>query len=324
MWLRCLMPPLLRNLSLLTLQWEVDSIVISAKDYGKGILGFTVVLIFVFFILAGVLNKLVSRSIVNPLKNVLNIIPKVQEGEFTARIQVISNDEIGQLGEAGNVMIKGLEEREMLKAAFGRYVTPEIRDEILSGRIPLDGELKEVTVLFADLRNFTPLSEDNEPKTVVKIINAYFTEMASSIQAHSGLVIQFIGDEIEAVFGAPLPLENHPVKAVNAALEMRSRLSLVNDRLKMQGHTPLRHGIGIHTGQVVAANIGSPESLSYALVGDTVNLASRIQELNKQTNTDMLISETTRSHLDREIPAKKLPIFKVKGKIDPISVYHIS
>jgi len=318
-----MVPMAILLITLLTLQWEVDSTVITAKDYGKGILSFTVVLIIVFFVLAGVLNKLVSRSIVNPLKNVLSIIPKIQEGDFTARIQIISNDEIGILGEAGNAMIKGLEEREMLRAAFGRYVTPEIRDEILSGRIPLDGELKEVTVLFADLRNFTPLAEANEPKAVVKIINAYFTEMASSIQKHSGLVIQFIGDEIEAVFGAPLSLENHPMKAVEAALEMRSRLKSVNDRFKMQGRSPLRHGIGIHTGQVVAANIGSPDRLSYALVGDTVNLASRIQELNKQLNTDILISETTQFHIDKEIPIKKLPTINVKGKSEPISVFKI-
>jgi adenylate cyclase len=106
-------------------------------------------------------------------------------------------------------MIKGLKEREMLRDAFGKYFTPEIRDEIIRGRIPLDGELKEVTVMFADLRNFTPLAEADDPKTVVKIINSYFTEMATSIQKHSGLVLQFIGDEIEDVFGAPLSLENH-------------------------------------------------------------------------------------------------------------------
>ena len=175
--------------------------------------------------------------------------------------------------------------------------------------------------MFADLRNFTPLAEANDPKTVVKIINAYFTEMARSIQKYSGLVLQFIGDEIEAVFGAPLWLENHSVKAVQAALEMRVGLNLVNDRLKMQGHTPLRHGIGIHTGKVVAANIGSPDRLSYALVGDSVNIASRIQELNKQLDTDILMSETTQIGLDKVVPVKKLPTVTVKGKIEPISVF---
>lgn len=318
-----MVPMTILVITLLTLQWEVESVAISAKDYGKGILIFTVVLVIVFFVLAGVLNKFVSRSIVNPLKKVLAIIPKIQEGDYTARIQVISNDEIGLLGDAGNAMIMGLEEREMLRAAFGKYVTPEIRDEILSGRIPLDGEFRQVSVLFADLRNFTPLAEANDPKTVVKIINAYFTEMASSIQQKSGLVLQFIGDEIEAVFGAPLSLENHPVKAVQAALEMRMRLDLVNNRLKKQGHPPLRHGIGIHTGQVVAANIGSPDRLSYALVGDTVNLASRIQELNKQLGTDILISETTQSRLNNAVPVKKLPTIKVKGKIEPIAVFKV-
>jgi len=318
-----MVPMAILVITLLTLQWEVDAVTISAKDYGRGILRFTVVLVIVFFVLAGALNKFVSRSIVDPLKNVLAIIPKVQEGDYSARIQIICNDEIGRLGEAGNAMIMGLKEREMLRAAFGKYVTPEIRDEILRGRIPLDGELKEVTVMFADLRNFTTLAEANDPKTVVKIINAYFTEMATSIQKHSGLVLQFIGDEIEAVFGAPLSLENHSIMAVQAALEMRLGLDLVNDRLQKQGHTPLCHGIGIHTGNVVAANIGSPDRLSYALVGDTVNIASRIQELNKQLDTDILISETTQLGIDKEIPVKKLPTIKVKGKIEPVSVFKV-
>ena len=147
--------------------------------------------------------------------------------------------------------------------------------------------------------------------------------MAFAIQQHSGLVLQFIGDEIEAVFGAPLPLENHPVLAVRAALEMRRRLDVVNDQLKQQGHGPLQHGIGIHTGPVVAANIGSPDRLSYALVGDTVNLASRIQSLNKQLGSDILLSAMTQTALDKDITLEKLPATTIKGKREPVEIFRV-
>jgi class 3 adenylate cyclase len=224
-------------------------------------------------------------------------------------------------------MVDEIIEKERLKTkildAFGKYVTHEVRDQILEGRIPLDGETKDVTVLFADLRDFTTLAESTPPKEVIKIINGYFSEMADAIGQHHGLVLQFIGDEIEAVFGAPLELENHPTYAVRAALAMRERLILVNDKLQQQGYRHLSHGIGIHTGNVVAANIGSEDRLSYALVGDTVNVASRIQGLNKEFNTDILISATTRARLEASINVEKLPATAVKGKIEPVEIFKL-
>ncbi|UCD88661.1 MAG: GAF domain-containing protein [Desulfobacterales bacterium] len=224
-------------------------------------------------------------------------------------------------------MVDEIIEKERLKTkimdAFGKYVTHEVRDQILEGRIPLDGETKDVTVLFADLRDFTTLAESTPPKEVIKIINGYFSEMADAIVQHHGLVLQFIGDEIEAVFGAPLALENHPTHAARAALAMRERLVLVNDKLQQQGYRHLSHGIGIHTGNVVAANIGSEDRLSYALVGDTVNVASRIQGLNKEFNTDILISATTRARLEDSINVEKLPATTVKGKIEPVEIFKL-
>ena len=207
--------------------------------------------------------------------------------------------------------------------AFGKYVSKAVRDEILGGRIPLDGESKEVTVLFSDLRDFTMIAETSAPKDVVRIINDYFTDMSDAIQRHHGLVLQYVGDEIEAVFGAPIALADHPNHAVRAALEMRNRLELVNDKLKRKGYSALGHGIGIHTGHVVAANIGSPDRLSYTLVGDTINVASRIQELNKAFNTDILISATTRAYLDPNIKVEKLPERTVKGKKKPVEIFRL-
>ncbi len=215
------------------------------------------------------------------------------------------------------------EQKRLLKEAFGKYVAQEVRDYVLSGRIPLDGELKNVTVLFADLRNFTPLVDSTPPKEVVRILNDYFSEMAPAISRHRGSLLRYVGDEIFAVFGAPLPLKDHPLHAVETALEMRRLLVVVNENLEQQGYGPLKHGVGIYSGPVVAANIGSPNRLSYDLVGDTVNLASRIQELTKTFDADILISATTRTGLGDNFEVEKLPSTTVKGKKEPVEIYKV-
>ena len=215
-------------------------------------------------------------------------------------------------------------ERDFIRETFGKYVDDKVRDEILSKNISLDGEFKEVTVLFADLRGFAGLVNSTPPKEVVRILNHYFKEMSEAIKKHHGLVLQFIGDEIEAVFGAPVSLEGHQQLAVKAALEMQRRLSAVNIKLINQGFDPLSHGIGIHTGKVLAANIGSPDRLSYAMVGEAVNIASRLQELNKMFGSDILISATTNDSVTNFIKTVKLPLTKPKGFDEAIEIYKIN
>jgi class 3 adenylate cyclase len=210
-----------------------------------------------------------------------------------------------------------------LKESFGRYLSREVRDEILSGRIPLDGEFKDVTVLFADLRDFTPMVETTPPKEVVRIMNIYFKEMAETIREHRGLVLQYIGDEIMAVFGAPAPLMDHAALALKAALEMRKRLNVVNHMLEQQGHRALRNGIGIHSGEALAANIGGGDRITYSLIGDTVNLASRLQGLSKTFGTDIIISEDTLARLGGTVRVKKLPTTPIKGKTRLVDIYEV-
>ena len=267
---------------------------------------------------------LVSSNLTKSLRDMIRVLGAVRNGQFDLRVRVTSNDEIGYAGDVINEMNRGLQERDFIKETFGKYVASEVRDEILAGRVPLDGEMKEVTVLFADLRNFTPMVEAHPPKEVVRIINGYFKEMAEAIRTHHGLVLQFIGDEIEAVFGAPLSRPDHPVMAVQAALDMQRRLRSVNEALQAQGYQPLAHGIGIHTGEVLAANIGSPDRLSYALVGDTVNLASRLQGLNKEFGTEIILSGTTRTRLDDRFTPAPLPSTRVKGKSYPVEIFSLS
>jgi adenylate cyclase len=270
------------------------------------------------------LTFLVSHNLTQPLREIIQVLRSVRSGVFDKKIRVTSNDEIGYTGDVINEMNEGLIERDFIKTTFGKYVSQEIRDEILAGRIPLDGEMKTVTVLFADLRNYTPMVEKTAPKEVVKLLNGYFKEMDEAIRSHHGLVLQYIGDEIEAVFGAPVYREDHPSLAVQAALEMEKRLRDFNKEVEGRGFPPLAHGIGIHTGEVVAANIGSPDRLSYTLVGDTVNLASRVQDLNKEMGTEILITEATRAGLRETLSPKALPAVRVKGKAQEIQIYTFS
>ena len=263
----------------------------------------------------------VSRSVAAPLGDVEKAMDRVGRGDLGARAPVVSHDEIGAVAEGFNRMVAGLRDRERIRETFGKYVSPEVRDEILAGRVSLAGHMREVTILFSDLRDFTPWVESHPPDEVVRDINAYFTLMEGAIRAHGGLVVQFIGDEIEAVFGAPVADTHHADHAVASALEMCRRLEEWNETRRASGAVMLRHGIGIHTGEVLAASIGSPERLSYALVGDPVNLASRIQSLTQDGGGVVLGSGETVRRLKDRVDLEPLPAVRVKGRMAEVEVF---
>ena len=274
-------------------------------------------------VLSIALSLVVSKSVSAPLEEMETAMKEVEKGNLDARIKVVSNDEIGAVGEGFGRMIKGLKESEAIKESFGKYISREIRDEILSGRVPLDGEMTRATMLFSDLRDFTPFVESTHPKQVVSIMNQYFSEMAEAIKRNNGLILQYVGDEIEAVFGAPVAHDDHPDMAACAALDMKKGLIRLNERLKAQGIAPFRHGIGIHTGAVLAGIIGSKERSSYALVGDTVNLASRIQGLTKEFACDIILSQTTHDLIAGNYQMEALRAVRVKGKSQEILTYKL-
>ena len=290
----------------------------------ENMLAFIVFIVAVGALAAIGLSLYVAGSVAGPLGQVRSAMREVEQGELDTRCLVVSNDEIGAVAEGFNRMVGGLRDREFLKETFGKYVSREIRDEILAGRVSLEGQALEVTILFADLRDFTPWVEATGPREVVNDLNAYFTEMDEAIRQHRGLVLQFIGDEIEAAFGAPVAFAAHAEMAVRAALEMRRRLQAWNAARVRVGKTPLRHGIGIHTGPVLAGNIGSAERHAYALVGDPVNLASRIQGLNKELGSDILVSGDTRRRLNGQFELVPVPTMRVKGKSVEVEVYRLA
>ena len=309
-----------------TLTWSRATLMLDADRATADALLRNMVAMIVFLLVVGGiaavgLAHFVSRSVAVPLHDVERAMERVGTGDLEARAPVVSNDEIGAVAEGFNRMVAGLRERERIRETFGKYVSPEVRDEILAGGVRLEGQRREATILFSDLRDFTPWVESQSPEEVVRDINAYFTLMEGAIRAHGGLVVQFIGDEIEAVFGAPVAEPRHAEHAVAAALEMCRRLAQWNETRRAAGAIMLRHGIGIHTGEVIAASIGSPDRLSYALVGDPVNLASRIQGLTKEVGGDVLVSGDTARRLEASFTLEALPAVRVKGRMAEVEVY---
>jgi class 3 adenylate cyclase len=264
-----------------------------------------------------------SLYFASPISRLRKGTEAIGKGDFTHRVKIRRNDELGDLGNAFNQMSAGLSEREFIRETFGKYVAPEIRDEILAGRITLDGEKGVATLLFSDLRNFTPYVENNTPEEVVKSLRLYFTAMQRIITDHGGFVLQYVGDEIEAVFGLPVKVENHAEQAVRAALEMREALIKLNQDRLSQKLEPFLHGIGIHTGEVLAGNSGSVDRLAYTMIGESVNLASRIQGLTKTVGCDILINEDTANQLRGTYQMAKEEPYMVKGYSKPITVYQV-
>jgi adenylate cyclase len=183
------------------------------------------------------------------------------------------------------------------------------------------GELRETTVLFADIRGFTSMSESHEPRIVVDALNEYFERMVEIAFRYEGTLDKFIGDEMMVLFGSPVAHEDDPDRAVRAALEMQDALADINERHEAQGLPPFEIGIGINTGEVVAGYIGSSQALEYTVIGDPVNTGARLCSLAKPGQT--LLSEGTVEKLTGGFAFEELPQEKVKGKAQPIRVFEL-
>ncbi|MBN1947682.1 MAG: HAMP domain-containing protein [Bradymonadales bacterium] len=287
-------------------------------------------------ILLAVLGLFVGRSLRRPLATVMGASNEVARGNLKARVDVERKDEFGLLGENFNYMAHGLEERDFIRDTFGRYVSREVVSTLLDtpGAIELGGEEREVTVLLSDIERYSTIAEQLSPTQVVEMINAYLSAMNDIIDHHRGCVIEYLGDAILAVFGAPNKLPDHPAAAIRCAVEMRQRLAELNREWdstglsqlwKQKGIPILRTRIGIHTGTVVAGNLGSPSRMKYAVTGDTVNIAARLEALNKDLKTEILVSSTTWDQLSDDLKSQAVDRgdHQVKGRGQAIHVFSI-
>jgi adenylate cyclase len=210
----------------------------------------------------------------------------------------------------------------VLRNAFSRYVSPEIVKRITKLRGNLfAGEERELSILFTDIRGFTTLSEKLSPPQVVSLLNRYFTPMTALVRAHSGTMDKFIGDALMAFWNAPLDVPGHAGLAVESALAMQEKLLALNEDLFREFGVHIRMGAGVHTGPAYVGNMGSAELVNYTLIGDNVNLASRLEGLCPQYGVGVVISGETRAGCEDLFAFQYLDTIRVKGKSQPVSVY---
>ena len=214
-----------------------------------------------------------------------------------------------------------VEEQERILKLFMKYVPETVVEKALDdtdGHSIFEGELREATVLFCDIRGFTPMSEKLSPKEVVAFLNDYYTTMTAVIKRHNGTVNQFVGDEIFAAFGAPVASIDNERNAVFCAVEMMNKLEGLNDKYH-EKMGPISMGIGINSGEVVAGNLGSEDKISYSLTGDTVNTGKRIESLTKDFPNAILISDSVYSRIEQLVKADHWDPIEVKGKAEKFS-----
>ena len=216
-------------------------------------------------------------------------------------------------------------EKKRIKATFQHYLAPTVVEEILKNpdNLKLGGEEQELTILFSDLRNFTSISEKLSPRQIEELLNEYFTIMTDVIFTHNGTLDKYMGDAIMAFFGAPLKQPDHYVKACMTALAMQQELNTLQQKWKQQSLQALDSGIGINTGSVVVGNMGSDVLFDYTVIGDNVNLASRLESLNKIYGTNIIISENTHGQVKDAFRFRELDLVKVKGKENAVRIYEL-
>jgi adenylate cyclase len=227
-------------------------------------------------------------------------------------------------GIAYRYLVEGREKR-VIKRLFSRYVAPDVFSHLMAdpSRAKLGGDRREMTVLFSDIRGFTAATERARAEEIVGRLNEYFTRMVKVLFEHRGTLDKFVGDGVMALFGAPLEDPEHAEHAVMAALAMRRELAALNREWAAMGRPAVDIGIGINTGEMVAGNIGSHTIMSYTVIGDAANLGSRLESLNKEYGTHIIVSESTRARLKGRYHIRPLGEAVVKGRAQPVAVFEV-
>jgi class 3 adenylate cyclase len=283
----------------------------SLSDLGLDV----VVALFVAFTISFEITVLITKSILGPVRDLLASTVRVKAGDLSARVPVVSGDEVGRLARSFNEMMTGLEEREALRKAFGSYVDPDVADRVLEEGATLEGEDVELTVMFVDMCNFTAFAERSSARETVALLNELFGLVVPILVRHGGHANKFIGDGVMGVFGAPNRLDDHARRAVDAACEIAGT---VEDHFGER----LRIGIGVNSGPASVGSVGGGGRLEFAVIGDTVNVAARVEQLTRETGDTVLVTEATRTLMNGagvELePRGEVPI---RGRADGVPVY---
>ncbi len=284
-------------------------------------------ILFVFTIIFGgslFIAKQYGRNLKLMFQLQLKTLDEVSGGNYDTQVPVVSSDEFGLIANHSNRMIGGLKEKERIRSVFGKYLSPSVVASVLENEegAKLGGRMVNVAILFADIRNYSTLSEKLDPAETVWLLNNYFTLSVQAIYASNGVVDKFIGDAVMAIYGLDDAADACD-RALNSALKMIASLENFNTEIKARGMSDLSIGIGIHFGPVIAGNIGSKERLEYTVIGDAVNTASRLETLSKEVSSTVVLSKDVIERLSPVMQSKvsSLGEFELKGKSEKVRVY---
>jgi adenylate cyclase len=270
---------------------------------------------------------LVTAQVANvPLAKIRAAVQRIGEGDWDTRVTVRSRDEFGAVAQAVNEMAVALRDREMLKGALTRYVSRDVAESVLADReLPsLRGERREITVLIADIRDFTALSESVSPEVVVRFLNVFFGRMIEAIFSCRGTLDKFTGDGVLAIFGAPLDDPQHHRMAVQAAVEMLKESEALRTEMQSEFAQHLRIGIALHSGHAVVGNIGSEQRMEYTAIGDAVYVSSGIEAMNMEYGTDVVVFRAVVDAVGDACGAfREVAETRLRGVQHPIRLYTI-
>ena len=266
---------------------------------------------------------MLSRLIASPVAQLRRAAMRVARGDLDVRVDLLRADDFGPLVERFNLMVEGLREREHIQETFGRHVGEEAAQQILAHGGGLSGAEQQITAMFVDVRNFTAHSENRTPEEVVSVLNIFFRGAVETVERHGGMVNKFLGDGLMALFGIGSNGDNHARRAVEAGLDLLHCVDNAAGELEVAGWPGMAIGIGINTGPAIVGSIGSPKRLEYTAIGDTVNVASRVEALTKIVDRPLVVTETTRAALPPELEVEELPPQAVKGKGERLRVFAV-
>ncbi|NQU58815.1 MAG: HAMP domain-containing protein [Rhodospirillales bacterium] len=308
-----------------------DSAVLSADQNEKYLLKINIILTTLATILGLGFATLVTRALVRNVRNLVAGTEAIEAGHLDTEVAVISNDEVGKLTGSFNAMVEGLRLKERIQNTFGKYMDPRIVSNLLDNPEFAEpgGEKREMTVLFIDLKGFTSISEKLAPNDLVKMINDFFTLMTEAIAANKGVVDKYMGDAVMAYWGPPFTgPDEHAALACKAALEALERLETFREVVKAELGTAadgldIDLRIGVSTGEMIVGTIGSKASMNFTVMGDPVNLGSRLEGASKAYGTRVLVSERTHELAGDKFVSREIDLIRVKGKIEPTRVYEL-
>jgi len=271
-------------------------------------------------------SVVLSKSVTEPVLALVGRVRRIEQGDFAQEDEgnqaARGKDEIARLARSIDAMAAGLAEKEKVRALLGKVVSHEIAEELLTRRIDLGGEERTTSILFVDIQGFTPLCEGKSPEDVLVLLNRYLSRITEAIEASGGVVDKFTGDAVMALFGAPVAHEDDALRAVRATLAVQEAVTEVNASYAGT-EAALKAGAGLHTGLVVAGNMGSVSRMNYTVIGDTVNIAARLESLTRYYGVKNLVSDAARKACGEGFEWCEIDLVRVKGKREPTRIHEL-